>query len=185
MISPREEFWRGKRVLVTGHSGFKGSWLSLWLDHLGAQVVGVSLPPITEPNLFTLSRIKGICNSNFCDIRQMSKLLVLVEAAAPQMVFHLAAQPLVRASYGKPLETFDTNFMGTAHVLECIRSVASVKVAVMVTTDKVYQNVEQSKPYVEQDQLGGHDPYSASKAASELLISSYRDSYLCKQIACI
>lgn len=181
MTDTGHEFWRGKRVLLTGHSGFKGSWLTLWLHRLGAEVTGISLPPVTDPNLFTLCRIEDLCQSNFCDIRRPEELRFLITAAAPQIVIHMAAQPLVRTSYLRPLETFDTNVMGTANLLEAIRGLPSVKVAVMVTTDKVYHNAERARPYVEDDRLGSSDPYSASKAASELVITSYRDSYLDEQ----
>lgn len=174
-------FWRGKRVLLTGHSGFKGSWLALWLHRLGAEVAGISLPPATTPNLFTLAEIDKLCQSHFCDIRDAAALAALIKAARPEIVFHLAAQPLVRASYREPLETFATNVMGTAHVLDALRGLDGVRVAVMVTTDKVYRNLEQPYPYREDDTLGGHDPYSASKAASEIVIASYRDAFLAAQ----
>jgi CDP-glucose 4,6-dehydratase len=179
--TPQASFWRGKRVLVTGHSGFKGSWLVMWLRHLGADVVGISLPPDTEPNLFTLARISDSCQSHFCDIRRGDELAALIKSAQPQLVFHMAALPLVRASYRFPLETFDTNVMGTANVLDALRGLESPQVAVMVTTDKVYRNIEKPRPYQESDKLGGADPYSASKAASEMVISAYRDSYLREQ----
>jgi CDP-glucose 4,6-dehydratase len=178
---PQASFWRGKRVLLTGHSGFKGSWLTLWLQRMGAEVAGISLPPNTEPSLFMLARITEICQSHFCDIRDAGDVAALVKSFDPQVVFHLAAQPLVRASYREPLETFDTNIMGTAHILDALRGLDSVRVAVMVTTDKVYRNLEQDRAYTEDDSLGGHDPYSGSKAASELVIGSYRDAYLDEQ----
>ena len=181
MIRATKEFWRGKRVLLTGHSGFKGSWLTLWLSRLGAEVVGVSLPPNTEPNLFTLATLGDFCQSNFCDIRNFEELALLIEASKPEVVFHLAAQPLVRASYSKPVDTFATNVMGTVNVLQALRNLSCVKVAVMVTTDKVYKNLELNRPFRENDILGGHDPYSSSKAASELVIGSYSDSYLAEQ----
>lgn len=178
VANTRQTFWRNKRVLLTGHSGFKGGWLALWLHRLGADVTGISLPPSTAPNLFVLARIGEICASNFCDIRDAAALSALIKKVQPEVVFHMAAQPLVRASYQKPLDTFATNVMGTAHVLDAIRGLESTQVAVMVTTDKVYRNNEWSWPYREDDALGGHDPYSASKAASEIVISSYRDSFL-------
>ena len=181
MKNPSPEFWKGKRVLLTGHTGFKGAWLGLLLNHLGANVTGVSLPPYTKPNLFTLTKISEIISSHFVDIRDSNKLTLIVENTEPEIIFHLAAQALVRPSYHDPLHTFSTNVMGTAHVLNSLRKIQSAKVAVMVTTDKVYQNLEQIKPYHEQDHLGGHDPYSASKAASEFVISSFRDSYLTQQ----
>lgn len=171
-------FWRGKRVLVTGHTGFKGGWLVLWLRKLGAHVTGLALPPATEPNLFELAQVgKGI-NSQLLDIRDITVLSNAVCMADPEIIFHLAAQPLVRASYRDPLATFATNILGTANLLDALRRLKSVRVAVMVTTDKVYRNLEQTYPYREDDALGGHDPYSASKAASELVIASYRDAFL-------
>ena len=173
-----ESFWRGKRVLITGHSGFKGAWLTLWLQRLGAEVTGVSLPPATDPNLFSLLQLDERCSSHFSDIRDLDGLRVRFKASAPQIVFHLAAQPLVRASYREPVETFATNVQGTVNVLQALRDTPSVKTAVMVTTDKVYRNHEWIWPYRENDELGGHDPYSASKAAAEIVIASYRDSFL-------
>jgi len=171
-------FWRGKRVLVTGHTGFKGGWLVLWLRQLGASVCGIALPPTTSPNLFELARVAQGIDSHFCDIRDAQHLATLVRAYQPEVAFHLAAQPLVRASYRDPLATFSSNIMGTAHVLDALRGLDSVRVALMVTTDKVYRNLEQQYPYREDDALGGHDPYSASKAASEIVIASYRDAFL-------
>ena len=180
--SPLEhQFWRGKRVLITGHSGFKGGWLTLWLRRLGAEVSGISLPPATTPNLFTLAALGENCDSRFCDIRDAAKLTAHVKDAAPEIIFHLAAQPLVRASYRQPVQTFATNVMGSVHLLEAVRGLGCVKTMVMVTTDKVYRNNEWPWPYREEDALGGHDPYSASKAASEIAIASCRDAFLCEQ----
>lgn len=182
LVMNREvEFWHDKRVLVTGHTGFKGSWLVLWLQSLGAQVTGISLCPNTIPNLFDMANIREICESHFCDIRNAQKLRRFVRSAQPEVVFHLAAQPLVRESYREPLQTFDTNIMGTAHVLDALRELGSVKAVVMATTDKVYRNNEWCWPYREDDALGGHDPYSASKAASELVIASFRHAFLSDQ----
>jgi CDP-glucose 4,6-dehydratase len=175
------DFFRGRRVLVTGHTGFKGSWLTLWLHRLGADVSGISLAPITTPNLFSRASIESLCEHYICDIRDSVTIAALVKSIKPEIVFHLAAQPLVRASYRYPVETFSTNIMGSVHLLDALRSVDSVKSVVMVTTDKVYQNQEWLHPYREQDSLGGHDPYSASKAASELVIASYRESFLAEQ----
>lgn len=171
-------FWCGKRILVTGHTGFKGGWLVLWLRHLGAAVCGISLPPSTQPSLFKLARVAEDIETHICDIRDAQKLASLVHAFRPEIILHLAAQPLVRASYRDPLGTFSSNIMGTAHVLDSLRGLDSVRVAVMVTTDKVYRNLEQSYPFREDDTLGGYDPYSASKAASEIVTASYRDAFL-------
>jgi len=175
------DFFRGRRVLITGHTGFKGSWLTLWLHRLGAEVIGISLEPITVPNLFSKANVELLCEHHICDIRDSKALVSLIKSTKPEIIFHLAAQPLVRASYRQPMDTFSTNVMGTVHLLEAIRTVDSVKAVVMVTTDKVYQNNECFTPYSEQDQLGGHDPYSASKAASELVIASYRESFLAEK----
>ena len=174
-------FWRGKRVLITGHTGFKGGWLAIWLLRLGADVTGIALPPTTTPSLFELARVAQGIQSYICDIRDAEALAAVVNGAQPEVVFHLAAQPLVRASYSEPLSTFSTNIMGTAHVLDALRGQANARVAVMVTTDKVYRNQEHHFPYREDDTLGGHDPYSASKAASEIVIARYRDAYLKEQ----
>lgn len=178
MVIPNPEFWRGKRVLLTGHTGFKGSWLALWLHRLGASVTGLALPPATSPNLFASGLIADCVDSHFCDIRDADAVRNIIRDAQPEIVLHLAAQALVRPSYAQPLNTFSVNVMGTAHVLDALRALDSVRVAVMVTTDKVYQNREWPHPYRESDTLGGHDPYSASKAASELIIASYRDAFL-------
>ncbi len=144
-------------------------------------MTGISLPPITTPNLFSLARIEEICESHFCDIRDCAALDTLIKQVRPEIVFHLAAQPLVRTSYRDPVETFATNVMGTVHVLDALRGLDQTRVAVMVTTDKVYRDEERPRPYREDDALGGHDPYSASKAASEMVIASYRDAFLAEQ----
>ena len=174
-------FWRGKKVLVTGHTGFKGGWLSIWLQRLGANLCGISLKPISTPNLFELANVGMGMNSHFLDIRESANLEQVVRHFEPELIFHLAAQPLVRASYNDPLITYSTNIMGTANLLNALRNLSSTRVAVMVTTDKVYQNNEWHYPYREVDPLNGHDPYSASKAASEIVISSYRSAYLQSQ----
>lgn len=174
----KPDFWSGQRVLVTGHSGFKGGWLTYWLHQLGAQVTGISLPPNTQPNLFDALALCELCDSHFIDIREPERLKAAVQQTQPHIVFHLAAQPLVRASYREPLATFSTNVMGAAHVLEALRGLKGVRAAVMITTDKVYRNREWAWPYREDDALGGHDPYSASKAACEIVIDSYRQSFL-------
>ncbi len=170
--------WRGKSVLITGHTGFKGAWLTLWLAQLGARVTGVALPPATSPNLFTEAKVGALCDSHVCDVRDAAAFRDHIKASRPEIVFHLAAQPLVRASYREPLATFETNAMGTAYLLDAVRQIDSVRVVVIVTTDKVYRNVETLQPYREDDPLGGHDPYSASKAASEIIAASYRASFL-------
>lgn len=176
---PCTEFWRGKRVLLTGHSGFKGAWLALWLTRLGAQVTGLSLPPAATPNLFTLARVDdGLQASHWCDIRDAQAVAALIQHTRPQIVLHLAAQALVRAGYAEPLATWATNVQGTAHVLDALRGQSDTRVAVVVTTDKVYRNREWPYPYREDDALGGHDPYSASKAACELVTASYRSAFL-------
>jgi CDP-glucose 4,6-dehydratase len=174
-------FWSGKRVLLTGHTGFKGSWLALWLQRLGAEVTGISLPSATTPNLYSLAKIEKLCQSHFCDIRDADGLADIIKAARPEIAFHLAAQALVRASYQDPRATFSTNVMGTIHVLNALRGLESMRVAVIVTTDKVYRNNEWPWPYREDDALGGRDPYSASKAASEIAVASFRDAFLSAQ----
>jgi CDP-glucose 4,6-dehydratase len=176
--NPDPSFWAGKRILLTGHTGFKGAWLALWLDRLGAKVVGIGLPPVTTPSMAGLAGIDGLLDSRFIDIRDADELTRQVQSASPEIVFHLAAQALVRTSYGEPLLTFDTNVQGTANLLEAVRITATARVVVAITTDKVYRNIEHHYPYRETDALGGHDPYSASKAAAEIVIASYRDAYL-------
>ncbi|MCS5550553.1 MAG: CDP-glucose 4,6-dehydratase [Gammaproteobacteria bacterium] len=170
-------FWKGKKVLITGHTGFKGAWLSLWLQDLGAKVIGISLDSPTTPSLYEQANVAKGMISLRQDIRNGEAIKQLFQQHKPEIVFHLAAQPLVRYSYQNPVETYETNVMGTLHVLEGIRSVDSVRSAVMITTDKCYQNKEWVWGYRETDTLGGHDPYSSSKGAAELLISSYRNSY--------
>ena len=171
-------FWRGRRVLVTGHTGFKGSWLTIWLHSLGARVTGLSLPPKTRPSLFEDACVETLCESRIGDICDCDCVAAAFAHADPEFVFHLAAQPLVRVSYGAPVETFRTNVLGTVHVLEALRSCRRVRSAVMVTSDKVYRNNDSGYAFIESDPLGGHDPYSASKAACELAVASFRDSFL-------
>jgi CDP-glucose 4,6-dehydratase len=174
----QDSFWDGKRVLVTGHTGFKGSWLSLWLANRGAHVTGVALPPITEPNLYKLAHVDKLLDSYYCDIRMEKALVPIVRAVRPEIVLHLAAQPLVRVSYQSPIETVATNIMGTAHLLDALRVGDDVRVVVVVTTDKVYKSEFRSGPHGESDPLGGRDPYSASKAAAEMVAESFRASFL-------
>lgn len=174
---PDPAFWQGKRVLVTGHSGFKGSWLSLLLQRLGALMAGCSLKPNTSPNLFELAGLCGARNEPWLDIREASALAKNLHSYQPDIVLHLAAQPLVRRSYAEPVETFTTNVTGTLNVLEAVRACDSVRAVVVVTTDKVYSNGERGRAFVETDALGGFDPYSASKAAAEMVACAYRDSF--------
>lgn len=181
-VQPTPDFWRGKHVLLTGHTGFKGSWLALWLARLGAEVTGLALAPATEPDLFTLARVADDMHAiHACDVRDAQAVAAHVQAARPQVVLHLAAQALVRAGYADPVATYATNVMGTAHVLDALRGQADVRAVVVVTTDKVYRNREWAYPYREDDPLGGHDPYSASKAAAEIVAASYRDAFLAAQ----
>jgi len=172
-----DSFWKGKSVLVTGHTGFKGSWLCLWLQEMGASVVGISLDPPTEPSLYQQAKVADDMLSLRQDIREAEKLIAMIDEYQPEIVFHLAAQPLVRYSYREPIETYATNVMGTLHVLEGIRQAKSVRAAVLITTDKCYENREWDWGYRENEAMGGHDPYSSSKGCAELLIASYRNSY--------
>lgn len=181
MTNPSPTFWRGRKVLITGHTGFKGGWLSLWLQRLSAEVTGLSLAPDTRPSLFAEAAVGEGLNSHLVDIRDADAVDRVVRETLPAIVFHMAAQPLVRAGYRDPLATFATNVQGTAHVLEALRHQESVETVVVITTDKVYHNLEHAYPYRESDPLGGHDPYSASKAASEHVVASYRDSWLSGQ----
>lgn len=171
------EFWRNKKVLVTGHTGFKGAWLFLWLHSMGARVSGLSLPPPTTPSLYELANLNSLGEHTFCDIRSYGEVALKVREFKPDVIFNLAAQSLVRKGYERPLETFSTNVMGTANLLEAIKACPNVRAAVFATTDKVYRNKEWIWPYRENEELGGIDPYSASKAASELVISSYREAF--------
>lgn len=175
LVSPRD--WKGRRVLVTGHTGFKGGWLSLWLHQLGAEVTGLSLPAPTEPSFFEQTDLDELISHVEGDVRDFDLVQAVIREARPEVVFHLAAQPLVRYSYANPVETYATNVMGTVHVLEACRHVETVRAVVCVTTDKCYENREWVWPYRETDPMGGYDPYSSSKGAAELAISAYRRSY--------
>lgn len=171
------DFWNKKRVLLTGHTGFKGSWLCLWLNSMGAEVTGYALEPPTTPSLFDLCNIDGLVESVKGDIRDLSFLQKTINNKKPEIVIHMAAQPLVRDSYIKPVETFEINVMGTVNVLESVRNTTGVKAVVNVTTDKCYENKEWLWGYRENEPFGGYDPYSNSKACSELVTASYRDSF--------
>ncbi len=174
---PDSTFWRGKRVLVTGHTGFKGAWLALWLVELGAIVTGISLPPQSQPNLFESLGLQEKITSLTCDIRDNAALQAAIHKADPQIVLHLAAQALVLSSYENPQETFEVNVIGTLNVLAALRSINSFRACVVVTSDKVYRNLGSGKAFTEDDELGGFDPYSASKAACEIAVASFRASY--------
>jgi CDP-glucose 4,6-dehydratase len=169
--------WNGRSVFVTGHTGFKGSWLCLLLEEMGARVTGYALPPPTDPSLFDTAKIGDSVNSVIGDVRDYDAVLAAMRGAAPDVVFHLAAQPLVRYSYENPIETYGTNVMGTVHVLEAVRRLGTVKAVVAVTSDKCYENREWIYPYREIDPMGGHDPYSSSKGCAELVAAAYRASY--------
>lgn len=171
-------FYKGKRVLVTGHTGFKGSWLSIWLNELGAEVVGIAQDPFSEKGNFVLSRVGDkILADVRADIRDLSRMKEIFQEYQPEIVFHLAAQPLVRLSYDMPVETYETNVLGSINIMEAIRATSSVKVGVMITTDKCYENKEQIWGYREDEPMGGYDPYSSSKGCCELAISSWRRSF--------
>jgi CDP-glucose 4,6-dehydratase len=171
------EFWNGKRVLLTGHTGFKGSWLSLWLQSMGAQMVGYALAPPTNPSLFEVAEVGKGMTSIIGDIRDLVKLHAVFAEHRPEIVIHMAAQPLVRYSYQNPVETYSTNVMGTVHLLEAVRNTPGVKAAVNITTDKCYENREWVWGYRENEPMGGYDPYSNSKGCAELVSSAYRSSF--------
>ncbi|MDO8298706.1 CDP-glucose 4,6-dehydratase [Lacisediminimonas sp.] len=170
-------FWRGKRVFMTGHTGFKGSWMSLWLQSLGAELTGYALKPPTTPSLFEQARVAEGMRSIDGDIRELDALTRAMQAARPEIVIHMAAQSLVRYSYANPVETYATNVMGTLHLLEAVRATPGVKAVVIVTTDKCYENREWVWGYRENDPMGGYDPYSNSKACAELVSAAYRSSF--------
>ena len=174
MIDP--DFWRGRRVLVTGHTGFKGSWLTVWLVELGADVVGLALPDDGDFDLFARAGVDDACDSRIVDLRDAAAVHDVVRDAAPEVVFHLAAQPLVRESYRAPVETWSTNVMGTIHLMDALRTVPSLRALVVVTSDKCYAHGGPHRAFVESDALGGHDPYSSSKAAVEIAVASFAKS---------
>ena len=174
--SPDSAFWAGKRVLLTGHTGFKGSWLALWLTRLGANVTGLALAPDTEPSLFSLAVGDGVA-SHMVDVRDLDAVRACLTVAQPDIVLHLAAQALVRPSYADPVGTYATNVMGTVHVLEAARQMASVQAVLVVTSDKAYENREWPWAYRESEAMGGYDPYSNSKGCAELVVSAYRSSF--------
>jgi CDP-glucose 4,6-dehydratase len=174
---PATQFWNGKPVFLTGHTGFKGSWLALWLQHLGANLTGYALDPPTDPSLFKKADVAACMQSVVGDLRDRPRLTSWMQTAQPEIVFHLAAQPLVRHSYADPVGTYETNVLGTIHLLEAVRKTPSVRAVVIITTDKCYENKEWIWPYRETDPLGGYDPYSSSKACAEIATSSWRDSF--------
>ena len=170
-------FWRGKKVLLTGHTGFKGAWVALWLEHLGAEVTGYALPPPTEPSLFELAGVARGIHSILGDIRDLDRLSQAVREARPDILIHMAAQSLVRVSYRDPVETYATNVLGTVNVLEAVRRAGGVRVVVNVTSDKCYENDGRAAGYTETDPMGGHDPYSNSKGCAELATAGYRRAF--------
>ncbi len=179
-LLPNPAFWQGAKVLLTGHTGFKGAWAMVWLRRMGAEVTGFSLAPEAEPALFTLLKGETLCRSIIADLRDRAAVDAAVKASNPDIVLHMAAQPIVRRALVDPIETLASNIMGTAHLLEALRHYAKPKAIVVVTSDKVYDNDDQGVPFVEGDRLGGKDPYSASKAAAEVVASSYARSYFTK-----
>ena len=180
-LEVNQTFWQGRSVFITGHTGFKGGWLALWLSLLGAKVYGYSLEAPTKPNFFDTINLKNIIqNSTIGDIRNLNELKNSMKEANPSVIFHMAAQPLVRQSYNDPVETFTTNIIGTVNLLEVARKIETVRAIVNITTDKCYENHESDQPYNETHRLGGYDPYSSSKACSELATAAYRNSFFSK-----
>jgi len=177
MTMPNRSFWKGRNVLLTGHTGFKGSWISLWLDALGANVTGYALDPPTQPSLFEQAEVANAVHSICADIRDFPRLKSALAECRPEVVIHMAAQSVVRRGYEDPIETYSSNVMGTVYLLEALRQLGHRCVVVNVTSDKCYENREWDWGYRENDPLGGHDPYSNSKACAELVTSAFRDSY--------
>jgi CDP-glucose 4,6-dehydratase len=170
-------FWAGKRVLLTGHTGFKGSWAAIWLSRLGAEVTGLALPPDQAPSLFELAEVDRLVESRFADLRDPATIEAVLEGRAFDLVLHMAAQPIVRTSVADPIGTFATNVMGTAHLLQALRTQPALRAGLVITSDKVYANNDAGRAFVESDNLGGKDPYSASKAATEIVVQSFARSY--------
>ena len=177
-VAVNAAFWAGKRVFITGHTGFKGGWLTLWLHGLGARISGYALAPPARPNLFELARVNETARSIEADVRDLDSLRLALAGAEPEIVFHLAAQSLVRQSYEEPVATYSTNVMGTVNLLEAVRRAPSVRALVVVTSDKCYENREREQGYREEEPLGGYDPYSSSKGCAELVTAAYRRSFL-------
>lgn len=181
MACVQPSFWKDKKVFLTGHTGFKGGWLSIWLTSMGAKVTGYSLEPFTKPNFFQVANVKSLMHQSIIsDIRNLDTLKASLINSNAEIVFHLAAQPLVRYSYSNPIETYSTNVMGTVNLLESIRQSNSVRSSVIVTTDKCYENKEWAWGYRENEPMGGHDPYSSSKGCAELVTNAYKESYFSK-----
>jgi CDP-glucose 4,6-dehydratase len=178
---PDQRFWSGKRIFLTGHTGFKGTWARLWLSRLGARVTGYALSPASTPSLHELAGPCELEAETIADIRNGARLAAALNECNPDIILHMAAQPVVRRSYVEPVETFDVNVMGTVRMLEAARSLDALKAILVVTTDKVYSNDESGRYFVETDRLGGHDPYSGSKAAAEIATATYRDSFFCQK----
>ncbi len=170
-------FWRGRRILLTGHTGFKGAWAALWLARMGARITGLALPPEADPNLFALAHVEQDVSSRIADIRNLDHVAAIVEEADPEIVLHMAAQPLVRRAVAQPVETFSINVLGAVHLLEALRNRPALLAALVVTTDKIYENREEGRAFVETDRLGGHEPYGASKAAAEIATAAMAKTY--------
>ncbi|MFN9848341.1 MAG: CDP-glucose 4,6-dehydratase [Alphaproteobacteria bacterium] len=177
MAAVNPGFWAGKRVLLTGHTGFKGGWAAIWLSRMGAEVTGLALAPDQRPSLYELAHVGARTNSRLCDLRRPDAVAAALEGAAFDLVLHMAAQPIVRTSVEDPIATFDTNVMGTAHLLQTLRRQTSLQAVLVITSDKVYANAETGRAFAEGDNLGGKDPYSASKAAAEIVVQSFAKSF--------